>query len=355
MPLHKSESFSAKLIVFAVNRMAIQKRLVLILIAIVIVIMMGSSGYYLIFGGKPGFLNCMYMTIISLTSVGYGEVIPVTGNIPAQVFTMVLITFGMGIILYGISTLTAIIIEGELSGILRRTKMEKQIGKLSNHYIVCGGGETGRHVIAELAKNRENVVLIELDEEKIDRCKLIADLLFVKGDATDDENLITAGIDKAKGIVISLPSDKDTLYVTMAARMRNRNMRIISRMVDHKHEPKLRKAGADGVVSPNFIGGLRMASEMLRPTVVDFLDSMLRSKQGNLRIHELRVSENSQYKGKTIQDSGFKAKYDILILGAKQPGREIRFNPTASTVLEEGMTLIVMGDVADIANAKKAF
>jgi voltage-gated potassium channel len=268
---------------------------------------------------------------------------------------MILITFGMGVILYGISTLTAMIIEGELTGILRKSKMEKQIGKLSNHYIVCGGGETGYHVIAELVKNGENVVLVELDEEKIERCKMIADLLFVKGDATEDENLVTAGIDKAKGIVISLPSDKDTLYVTMASRMRNRNLRIISRMVDHKHESKLRNAGADGVVSPNFIGGLRMASEMLRPTVVDFLDSMLRSSQGNLRIHEVTVSPASIYKGKTIAESGFKEKFGLLIMGARHPGKDIQFNPSPSIILEEGMTLIVMGDVESIVKARKVF
>ena len=335
--------------------MIIQKRLIFILIAIVLVVMMGSSGYYLIFGGKPSFIDCMYMTIISLTSVGYGEVIPVTGNIPAQIFTMILITFGMGIILYGISTLTAIIIEGELSGILRKNKMDKQIGKLENHYIVCGGGETGRHVIAELAKNKESVVLVELEEEKIERCKEIVDILFVKGDATDDENLITAGIDRAKGIVISLPSDKDTLYVTLASRMRNKNLRIISRMVHHKHEAKLRTAGADNVVSPNFIGGLRMASEMLRPTVVDFLDSMLRSSQGNLRIHEVTVSKDTNLKGKTIETSGIREKFDLLVLGYRPRGKDIQFNPPASTPLDEGLTLIVMGDVENIARARKAF
>jgi len=335
--------------------MDIQKRLLYILIAIFLVVMMGSSGYYLIFGGKPSFMDCIYMTVISLTSVGYGEVIEVTGNPSAQIFTMVLITFGLGIIMYGISTLTALIIEGELSGIIRKKKMEKQIDKLMNHYIVCGGGETGRHVITELVKNKENVVLVELDEEKIERCKMITDLLFVKGDATDDENLITAGIDRAAGIVVSLPSDKDTLYVTMAARMRNRNLRIISRMVNHKHEAKLRKAGADNVVSPNFIGGLRMASEMIRPTVVDFLDSMLRSSRGNLRIHEVTVSKDSHFKGKKIEKSGFTQKFDLLILGARQPEAEIEFNPSPSTILEEGLTLIVMGEVLNIANAKKEF
>jgi voltage-gated potassium channel len=132
------------------------------------------------------------MTVVSLTTVGYGEVIEITGNIPAQIFTMVLITFGMGIILYGMSTITAIIIEGHLTGILRKKKMMKQIQKLKNHTIVCGGGETGRPVMVELAKNKELFVLIERNEENIERCQSIENFLYIQGDATEDENLMAA-------------------------------------------------------------------------------------------------------------------------------------------------------------------
>jgi voltage-gated potassium channel len=152
------------------------------------------------------------MTVVSLTTVGYGEVIEVTGNIPAQIFTMILIIFGMGIILYGVSTITAIIIEGELTGILRKKRMIKQIQKLHNHIILCGGGETGRPVLIELVKNKEPVVLVEQEQENIDRCKTIENLLYIQGDATDDENLVAAGIQNASGIISALPADKDNLY-----------------------------------------------------------------------------------------------------------------------------------------------
>ncbi|MDX2441122.1 MAG: potassium channel protein, partial [Desulfobacterales bacterium] len=296
-----------------------------------------------------------YMTVISLTTVGFGEVIEVTGNVPAEIFTMLLIIFGMGIILYGISTVTALIIEGELSGILRKKKMFKRISKMKNHYIVCGGGETGRPVIEELTKNKEPFVLIEQDQENIQRCKSVTDLLYVEGDATDDENLVAAGIENAAGIIITLPSDKDTLYVTMTARMLNKKMRIVSRMINQKLLPKLKMAGANSVVSPNTIGALRMASEMIRPTVVDFLDRMLRSKQGNLRIHQIIVSENSSIAGKNLHESGLKAKFNLLILAVRHDNGEIKFNPPASQVLTSGMTLITMGDVDDIARARKAF
>ena len=334
--------------------MSIKRRLNFVVVAILFVVIMGSTGYYILYGGEQKFMDCLYMTIISITSVGYGEIVPVSGKLLAEIFTMLLITFGMGVILYGISTLTALIIEGELSGILRRNKMNKQIKKLQNHYIVCGGGETGRHVIDELIKNKESVVLIEQEEAIIERCKSLEhDLLYVQGDATDDQNLVAAGIEKAAGIVISLPSDKDTLYVTMTARMLNSKLRIISKAVDLKLVPKLKTAGANNVVSPNFIGGLRMASEMIRPTVVDFLDSMLRSSQGQLRMHQIVVTSNSSMLGKNIMESGLKEKFNILVLGSKLPAQEIVFNPPPTQVMQAGLTLIVMGDVDNIAKAKK--
>jgi voltage-gated potassium channel len=301
-------------------------------------------------------MDCIYMTVISLTTVGYGEVITVTGNLPAQVFTMILITFGMGIILYGISTLTALIVEGELSGILRKKKIEKQIKKLKNHYIVCGGGETGRPVLLELDMNHEQVVLIEKEASIIEKCKnSVAHMLYINGDATDDKNLIAAGIEKASGILITLPSDKDCLYVTMTARMLNKKIRIISRMIEGKLEPKLVKAGANGVVSSNAIGALRMASQMIRPAAVDFLDQMLRSSQGNLRINEIKISGNAGVSGKKIGESGLKEELGLLILGLKQIDGEIEFNPSPSQVLEEGTTLIVMGAVENITRAKRTF
>ncbi|RPH50225.1 MAG: potassium channel protein [Desulfobacteraceae bacterium] len=335
--------------------MDIKKRLYLILFAIFLVVIAGSSGYYILFGGKPKYMDCLYMTVISLTSVGYGEILPVTGNIPVQIFTMILITFGMGIILYGISTLTTIMIEGELSGILRKNKMENRIKKLHNHYIVCGGGETGRSVITELVKNKEKVVLIEHIDDNIEKSRHIENLLYIKGDATDDHNLTLAGIDKAAGIVICLPSDKDTLYVTMTARMLNGEIRIISRMVDQSLKPKLIKAGADGTVSPNFIGGLRMASEMLRPAVVDFLDSMLRSSQGNIRINQLNVSKNSPAIGKKIGELKLADRFNIVILGFRYRDQEILFNPPLQTVLIEDIAVVVMGDVENIAKARQLF
>lgn len=336
--------------------MEIKRRLIYTLFAVFWVIWAGSFGYYFIFNAQYGFMTCLYMTVISLTTVGYGEVIGVTGNVAAELFTMILITFGMGIILYGISTLTAIIIEGELSGILRKKRMEKKIQKLKDHYIVCGGGQTGRPVLAELILNAEPVVLIEQSEKIIERCKSIwEDLLYVMGDASDDANLKTAGIENARGIIVSLASDKDNLFTTMSARMLNSRIRIISRTTDTALEAKMRRAGANGIVSPNYIGALRMASEMIRPAAVDFLDSMLRSTRGNLRIHEIVIAEKSPLLDKNIIDAGLKQKFDLLVLGIRNNNKEIEFDPDPTRILASGETLIVMGEVENITRVRHKY
>ncbi|CAB5086561.1 Potassium channel protein [Olavius algarvensis associated proteobacterium Delta 3] len=231
--------------------------------------------------------------------------------------------------------------------------MNKAIATLEEHCIVCGGGETGRHIISELLRSNYTVVLIEQDVKITDQCRMAGGLYCLTGDATDDKCLVAAGIERAAGIIISLPSDKDTLYVTIAARMLNKQIRIISSMVDPKLEPKLKKAGADRVVSPNFIGALRMASEMIRPTVVEFLDTMLRSKQGNLRIHHLVVTANSPMADKRISESGLKDRYSLLVIGYKKPAEEIEFNPNPSEILSPGTTLIVMGEIPDLDRVKR--
>ena len=200
------------------------------------------------------------------------------------------------------------------------------------------------------------MVLLERDTEKIDRSvNSMGELLYVQGDATEDQNLIDAGIAQAAGVLICLPSDKDNLYITMTARMLNKRIRIISRMINPKLKLKLRKAGADAVVSPNAIGALRMASEMIRPTVVNFLDSMLRSQQGNLRIHQIEVGTDSPVVGKPLRESGLKDRFGLLVMGCQRGGGDIEFNPPPEQALEPGMILIVMGAVDDINRARKVF
>jgi voltage-gated potassium channel len=333
--------------------MGIRSRLFYAAAILVGTMLLGSTGYYLIFEGSSSYIDCLYMTVISLTTVGYGEVLGITGNVPAQIFTMLLIVFGMGVILYSISTLTAMLIEGELTGMLRRRKMEKKIDALSGHYIVCGGGETGLPLAEELVTSKAKVVLIEQDNDVIERSRQIKGLYHVHGDATDDKNLVAAGIERASGITICLPSDNDNLYITMTARMLNTKARIISRMTNRRLKPKLLKAGATSVVSPNAIGALRMASEMIRPEAVEFLDNMLRSERGELRIHPIAVKKDSDLAGKPILQSGLRDRFNLLLLGVRKKGGEFEFRPPSTFVIEAGMTLIVMGDIENINLARE--
>jgi voltage-gated potassium channel len=333
--------------------MGIRRRLFFAIAIIVGTMLMGSTGYYVLFDGRSSYLDCLYMTVISLTTVGYGEVLGITGNPTAQIFTMLLIIFGMGIILYSISTLTAMFIEGELTGMLRRRKMENKINALSGHYIVCGGGETGFPLAVELVTSKASVVLVEHDNGVIERARQIKGLYHVYGDATDDKNLIAAGIERATGITICLPSDNDNLYITMTARMLNPTARIISRMTNSRLKPKLLKAGATSVVSPNAIGALRMASEMLQPTAVEFLDNLLRSERGELRIHQIAVNGGSPLAGKPILQSGLRDQFNLLLLGVRHKGGDFEYRPPSSFVMEAGMTLIVLGDIDNINRARE--
>jgi voltage-gated potassium channel len=175
------------------------------------------------------------------------------------------------------------------------------------------------------------------------------------GDASEDAILKAAGIENARGIIVSLASDKDNLFTTMSARMLNSRIRIISRVIDTALEAKMRRAGANGIVSPNYIGALRMASEMIRPAAVDFLDSMLRSSRGNLRIHEISIAEKSPLMDKNIIEAGLKQKFDLLVLGIRNNNKEIEFNPDPTRILASGETLIVMGEVENITRARHKY
>ncbi|WP_300669197.1 TrkA family potassium uptake protein [Desulfoluna sp.] len=325
----------------------IQKRLTTFLSGILLVVVIGTVGYYLIFQGDARWIDCLYMTVISITSVGYGEILDVSSSMIAQLFTMGLITFGMGFILYAISSITALLIEGELSGVRRRRRMNKEINRLTGHIILVGGGETGRPLADELITSGEQVVIIEQETESLAMRLEGQNILHITGDPTDDANLEKAGILNAKGVVIALPQDKDSLYVTMTARMMNKDLRIVAQVSNPRIAPKFTMAGADSIVSPNTIGALRMASEMIRPAAVDFLDQMLRSEKGPLRIHELPIVPGSSLNGRCLSEIDIQKEYDLLVLGLKDKDA-ILFNPKAGTHLSTGMTLIVMGNIQEI-------
>ncbi len=324
----------------------VKRRFVIVGGMAILVFVVGTGGYMVIEGWN--ITDAMYMVIITLSTVGYSETHPL--SFPGRVFTMFLILGGTGTLLYAISSVTVLLAEGELQKFLRRRRMDKKIGQMRDHYIVCGAGKTGIHVIHELAKTKHEFVVVERDPEKIEM--LGEEVHVIQGDATQDEVLKMAGVERARGLVTCLPNDADNLFVVLTARGLNPSLRIVARANDEESYRKIFKAGADSVVSPNFIGGLRMVSELIRPTVVTFLDTMLREK-GTLRVEEATVAKGSKYVGKRLQEVPLRdKKINLLVVAIKKDGDYI-FNPQADTTLEAGDVLVVIGEIDDVKKLRK--
>lgn len=232
--------------------------------------------------------------------------------------------------------------------------MLKQIRDLKDHFIVCGAGETAHHVVQELLKTSHRFVVIDHDEERLEKIRHLGEFPVLTGEAADEEVLEEAGLSRAAGLAVVLPDDKDNLMVTVTVRQMNATIRIIARCTDARMGDKLLRAGASATVSPNMIGGMRMASEMIRPHVVSFLDLMLREKSKTLRVEEISVKEGSSWAGKTIQETEIHRRFDLLALAVRNPAGVIEYNPHGDTVLNAGDVLIVMGDVNQVSKAREA-
>lgn len=315
------------------------KKITSILFLLGTVLVAGAIGYQLIEGWS--FFDGLYMTVITVASVGYGETHPLSDA--GRIFTMFLILTGSGILLYSISMITAIFVEGELTDILKRMKMDKTIERLREHYIVCGDSLTGQYVIEELLKTKKPIVVIETDKNKIASLKE-RNILCIEGDATTDAVLQAAGIEHASGLFSLLHTDAENLFVVLTAKGLNPNLRIVSKAVDEESRQKLIKVGADRVIMPNVIGGLRMVSEMIRPSVVSFLDLMLRAKDKTIRIEEIGIATGSPYAGKSIEETGILTLPDVTVVALViREGESYQFNPPNDTPIHEGTVIIVVG------------
>lgn len=328
--------------------MRIIKRILVIVIVVCIVLAVGVTGYCIIEGWR--ILEALYMTVITIATVGYMEVHPLSDA--GRIFTIFLIMGGTSILIYAGGSLIAFVVEGELTGILGRRKMEKQISQLNEHYIVCGAGRTGRYVVEEFLQTKTKFVVIENNIEQLKKISGFENLLYIQGDATYDATLRLAGIEKAKGLVTALPEDKDNLFVTLTAKSINPNLRIVAKATEEETAYKLKIAGASSVVSPNYIGGLRMASETLRPAVTSFLDIMLRDKDARLRIAETQISAGSQLAGRTIEELEIHKKTGVLVLAVKR-GDNYTFNPEPYTKVQSGDILIVMATLDQMDKIKE--
>lgn len=317
----------------------------------------GTVGFQLIGDGRWSLGECAYMTLISATTVGYGESLPGMETIPgARAWASVVILLGVGTFGFAASMFTAFLVESDLTAAFRKKKMRKMIDSLEGHVIVCGVGSTGRHVVQELTAIRTPVLAIDVDGDRLEALAAgiaSVQLPYIVGDATDDIVLEAAGIRRAKGIVIALPDDKDNLFVVVSAHGLNPSARIVSRGHDVRVADKLRKAGAHAVVSPNFIGGMRLASEMVRPHVVEFLDEMMRDRDKNLRMEEVEVSARCAAAGKTLREAKLREVTEALVLAYREPGRKtLTYNPGPDAILRPGSLLIVLGTQDAVASLR---
>jgi voltage-gated potassium channel len=321
------------------------RRLVLAFLSVLSTIAIGTGGYWLIGGGHWSFVDCLYQTVIGITTAGFGEIIPLGETRLGRPFTIVLLCGGMVAVGWFVTTAAAFLIEGELSGLTWRKRMDSRVKKLSGHYIVCGAGSTGVHCVRELAAIGVPFVIVDRSEEVSRALSVEHDCPAVVGDATHDEVLLEAGIERARGVISALTEDKDNLFVTVTARALNPGLRIVAKAIDVRADGKLRRAGADSVVSPNMIGGLRLVSEMVRPEVVSFLDVMLRDKDRTLRIEEVPVPPTASGAQRRISELGL-ARHKLLLLAVKEPAPEPRlhYNPAPEHLLLGGETLIVLGE-----------
>lgn len=320
------------------------------------VYLVGVVGYKVIGGRGHSWLDALYMTTITLTTTGYREVIDITEHPSAMIFTIVLLLFGATAVVMTASMITAYIIEGDLTAGFRRRRMQKQIDAMRAHTIVCGAGQTGSAVVRELTATGHPCVALESSAERAAAFeRQFPDVPVLVGDCTDDEVLAQAGIGRASGVVVCTDDDKVALVTTVLARQMAPKARLVARAADDRASQRLRQSGADATVSPGNIGGMRMASELLRPSVVTFLDQMLRDENRNLRIEEVRVENGSAFDGTNVQSLRLhEYGTGLLLLAMRTRDGTYLFNPPAATAVNGGCHLIVMGDPASVLRLQEA-
>jgi len=298
----------------------------------------GTLGYMLIEGWSA--FDALYMTAMTVTTVGFGEVHPLSKA--GKAFTIVLMLGGIFVLFYAAGELIRIIISGQIQQALGRQRMEQALAEMKDHVIVCGYGRMGRLVCREFANQQVPFVVVERDAELMEHFKMRHGVPL-HGDATSDEILKSAGIDRARALVAVLPSDADNLYITMSARLLNERLFIVARAEDDRAEQKLHRAGASRVVSPYAMGGFRVAHAVLRPTVVDFLDQAIRSEHLEVQIEEIQVSSHSKLVGTTIKETNVRQQLGIIIVAIKRAAGAMVFNPPHDAVLAAGDILIAIG------------
>jgi len=321
------------------NKRGVSERNFFISIAVLLGVMVaGTAGYSYIEGWT--FIDSLYMSVITLTTIGFKEVHEL--DKAGQVFTIVLVIFGVGTVAITVRNATKMMLEGELTHIFGRKKLEHKIKNLKDHYIVCGFGRMGRFVSRDLAARPVPFVVIEKDAESFSQDDWDR-YLIINGDADQDETLVEAGIKRAKGLISVVTTDADNLYIVLTARGLNPSLYIVARAGEEGSEQKLMRAGASKVISPYQIGAHRISQAVLRPTVVDFIEFATRYENLDLNIEEVRIGADSPISGRELNKSGIRRDLGIIIVAIKGKDGKMDFNPSPDRVLQTGDTLVALG------------
>ena len=328
--------------------MNVPKKLLFPIIIFLILLLSGIFGYMYIEGWD--LLDSLYMTIITISTVGYGEVREIGPG--GRVFTILLIIFGVSIITYTVSLVVETLVAGEIRSVLGRRKVSKKIKSLKDHYIICGYGRIGSIICKELTRKAIPLMVIEKDEHVQEELEQ-DEILYLQGDATHEETLLEAGIEKAKGLVSVVSSDAENVYICLTARGLNPRLYILSRAEDEASERKLLRAGANKVILPYILGGRRMVQAIIRPTVSDFLESAVHDQSFELNIEEVTVGEDSRLANQSLVDSGIRQEMDVIIIGIKQKAGTMIFNPSSQTKIQSDDILIAMGRNKDLETLRR--
>lgn len=305
---------------------------------LVCVLLLGTIGYMVI--EKWNFLDSLYMTAISITTVGYGEISPLSAA--GRIFTLVIIFTGIGILAYILGLAAQAMVEFRIKSILGRRKLGMKIKLIKNHYIICGYGRIGRVISQELMSKKVPLVIVDHNPESKEAFEQ-QQVPYIIDDATNEDILIEAGVERAKGLIAVVSSDADNLFITMTARGLSPDLFILARADEEHSHKKLLRAGANRVVLPYLIGGQKMANTIMKPAVTEFLEFMVHDKDVELEIEELLVHEKSRLKGVTLVDSRIRQEMNVMILAIRKKTGEMAFNPSSESSIETGDTLIALG------------
>ncbi len=326
-----------------------RRKIILILSFLICLLLGGTAGYMWI--EDLSLLDALYMTVITVSTVGFREVKELSDT--GKFFTVIIIFAGLGTVVYGVSSIATFIIEGEFRDFIRRYRMENKINAIKDHYIVCGGGKSGMHVAREFLSRKVPFVVIEKDEIRAQVC-MENDILVLVDDATSEDALKKAGIKRAKGLISCLSSDADNVFTVLTARGLASDLYIIAEAIEEQSEMKLKKAGANKTVSPNRIGGSRMASLVLRPVVVSFLDVITHAEDFVLDLEEIHICPDSMLVGQNLQEARIPERTGLIVLAMTPAGREkMVFNPRSDQILEAGCRMIVLGQADQIKRLRQ--